>query len=150
MTMMRLETPSTSSRSELTTITATPLASQIHDQVIYGRTRADIDTACRFVQHHHFRLAGQPFRQDHLLLVSPGELSRILAATALDAELPDIAVGKLAQPPRRHKTATRDFLKIGIGNVFLDRMIEDKPLKLAILRNQNDAATDRIARRNGG
>ncbi len=77
--------PRTSSISLEMTRTAS-LGRQPGDFAVDRLARADIDAARRFIKDHHTRVTGQPFADQHLLLVAAGKIGDV----AIDAGGPDI------------------------------------------------------------
>ena len=55
---------------------------------------ANVDAARRLIQDQRLRIAGQPARQQHLLLVSAAEMSdRLLGVWRRDIQRPNVLVG---------------------------------------------------------
>jgi NAD(P)-dependent dehydrogenase (short-subunit alcohol dehydrogenase family) len=84
--MIRCERPSTSSRSELTTITAF-LACEITDDIVDCSAGAHVDATGRFVQDDDLRLPRDAPGDHDLLLVAAGELACSLIASEAIARM---------------------------------------------------------------
>ena len=88
MTRMRSASPISSGISDEIRMTPMPLGRELVDQPIDLRLGADVDAAGRLVEDEQHRLARQPAREHHLLLVAAGEFRDLLVeARRLDRHL---------------------------------------------------------------
>ena len=81
------------------------------------------------------------------LLVAAGKRAHLGArARRLDAHLPDEAGDDLVLAPAADQTAAVVDGELGNRDVEGDRLVEEQPLGLAILRQQADAVREPLAR----
>src|SRR5699024_4118143 len=100
-----------------------PSPCECSDQSIDLRARADVDSACRFIQQENIATVDQPAGKHRLLLVSPREGS-------------DRAVGV-----RRGELERLDLLA---GRLFLGPFIEYSPMRESTERRQGDGPVNRL------
>ncbi len=111
------------------------------------RLGADVDAAGGLVHDQHPRLRGDPFGQDHLLLVSAGELpDRLLGSPGPDAEAGDRIRGQGSLPRAVDEKGPGDALEDRERQVLAHGLGPHQPLQSAILRHIGDPQAPRRRR----
>ena len=77
MTTMRSDRPSSSSKSDEITTTATPLVAQSPQDLVDRLSRPDVDALGRLVEDQHLGVEQQPAGDDDLLLHAAGEVQHV-------------------------------------------------------------------------
>ena len=126
-----------------------PLGRQVGDDAMDFRLCPDVNTSRRFVKNEDSRRWNQPFRQEHLLLVSAGEGVRQLLDSRCDDPHPGCEV-----PGDLRLLRTIDDAK-SIGEVPEDRerfvranrKLKHQPLLMAVFGQERDSEPHRLPRR---
>jgi hypothetical protein len=125
-----------------------PLADEpFHERVDFG-FRADVDAARRFVHEQDPRARQQTLRDHDFLLVAPREVvDDRLRARRFDAQVANRVAGCGALLPSIDRRAAHEASQRRQRNIEPHRKRGDQALRFAVLGDERQPASDRVARR---
>jgi len=124
-----------------------PGGGQVRDDPMDLHLRADVDTASRLVEDEHPRLRGQPFGDDHFLLV-PADSASTSSATPVEriCSFLRVAGREIALAISSYEEVREEARNDRQGNVLRNRETSDQTVQMAIFRDVGDAGMQRFGR----